>query len=176
VEKRLILNAMERLTRRYVKGRSLSDVLNELIDIRADIDGLIRESQSFADACYKTEADCIIEGSGGRDKSLGQYAGKFAIPTRFLKGQDCGLSHDALKDAGTARLIIRDTELIPNRATVYHRTSLFACNRADDVTEVLALMKTAQIAVDTILNNNRRETQRQKQPRLDLWHTCAAFM
>jgi hypothetical protein len=84
VERRLILDAMEGLTRRYVKGRALSDVLNELIDIRADTDGLIRESQSFADAWYKTEADRIIEGSGGRDKSLEQYAGKFA---RFLRGK-----------------------------------------------------------------------------------------
>ncbi|CEL11674.1 hypothetical protein ASPCAL14774 [Aspergillus calidoustus] len=138
---------MERLTDRYVKGPARVDILDELIDIKADTDELILQSQSFANECYKTEVYRIINGSGGRDKALGRCTGKFETSARLPGGQDLGLSDDSLEDTAT-HLTVRDTEPIPNQPTVYQRTYLFACNRADDGTEVLASMQAAHTAVD----------------------------
>jgi hypothetical protein len=123
MDKRLILDPMERLTDRYVQGPARVDVLDELIDIKADTDELILESQSFGNECYKTEVGRIIKGSGGRDKSLGRYTSKFAASARLPAGQDLGLSDDSLKDTAP-RLTVGHTEPIPNQPTVYHRTSL----------------------------------------------------
>jgi hypothetical protein len=52
---------------------------------------------------------------------------------------------------GTARLIVRHPELIPGHGDVRHRTSMFICNRADDVAEICATMKAAETAVLTML-------------------------
>jgi hypothetical protein len=87
VEKRLILDAMERLTDRYVKGPARVDILDELKDIKADTDQLILDSQCFANESYMTEVDCIIKGSGGPTNHWGDILVNFRPQRDFQVGR-----------------------------------------------------------------------------------------
>lgn len=149
-EHRITLNAMDRLTRRYIKGGAHDDISRELESLKTGADEMIFRSQAFANEKYSAQVDEMIAASYGRAERLAGHTGRFAVSVEHPNGQKSGRMSNV--DGNSTRLTVQDEEFIPGRADVVHYTSMFMCSRADDVAEVFSSMKAAEQAVQTMLN------------------------
>ena len=169
VERRLVLDAMKKLTGRYIQEPTRTDFLQEIVSLKAETDRLILRSQAFVDEKYGLQVDEMIKASGGRAERLADQTGSFAVSVQHLSNQQSArmstLSDNTIDS--TARLMVPENQLIPRSADVGHRTSMFVCNCADDVAEVFSSMKRAEAAVATMLrqeheaNHDNQVTQGQ---------------
>lgn len=162
-ERKLMLHAMRTLTERHIREPQKADMLTELDKLIAGTEALIFRSQSYADERYRAAVDEIIVASEGQARRLPRHTGKYAVYIEHPNGQQSGRS-SRLEDntiTGTARLRVRDSELLGRTASLRHRTSLFVCNRADDVTEVFRRYQDAVAAVSTLLEQGHRANKKQ---------------
>ncbi|KAJ5489506.1 hypothetical protein N7539_004396 [Penicillium diatomitis] len=164
VERRLMLNAMERLTERYVCGPALPDILAELQQLKAGTDELICKSRWYAAEQYKKQVDEMISVSGGSASRLNNCTGRFAVSVKMPLDQQLDRRSllSGTSNIDSSRLVIWDSWLIPGSADVRHRTSMFVCNRADDVAEILRSMNHAEAVISTALAQDHKTDSKEE--------------
>ncbi|KAJ5121006.1 uncharacterized protein N7515_008967 [Penicillium bovifimosum] len=100
-ERVLVLQAMLKMSRKYLSGAILKDVETELLALVASADELVFRSQAYADERYSQVVDDIITASEGRARRLPGHAGQFAISIDKPNGQQSGRKSTLEGNTGT---------------------------------------------------------------------------
>ncbi|URY16699.1 putative RNA-dependent RNA polymerase [Dactylonectria torresensis alternavirus 1] len=157
-EKVLVLQAMRRLTARWLRGEVRGQLIAEIDDLISKHEEMVYRSQTYADAEYSKRVDELIAQHGDRASRLPGDAGATSVLIKRPNGQQSGrkTTLECNTIVGTARLLVRDAELLGRRAALGHRVALYTLNRADDVAEVHATYAAGVAAVNKMIEQGHR--------------------
>lgn len=157
-EKVMVLQVMRELTARYIRHEVRGEMLAELDDLIGKHHQMVYRSQAYADEEYGRRVDELLAKYPGKAKRLDGREGETSILVVEPNGQQSGrkTTLEGNTIVGTARLLVRDAELLGKTAHLKHRTALYVLNRADDVAEIHATYERGVAAINKMLEQGHR--------------------
>jgi hypothetical protein len=157
-EKVMVLQVMKRLTARYIRTEVRGEMLYELDDLIGKHKQMVFRSQAYADEEYSKRVDELLAKFPERARRLDGEDGKTSILIQQPNGQQSGRKStlDGNTIVGSARIRVRDAELLGKQAHLKHRTALYLLNRADDVAEIHATYMNGVRAVNKMMEQGHR--------------------